>query len=106
MALRKVKFVGWEAFTMDSGIAILDSTYHNYEDAFADMRVKAVLYHWHQDEGCYEISKPVFSQLHEDKNGKLYFYKFRNKYYLDDMMKFGFNTVSVLCSVARARIRK
>ena len=104
MALRKIKFMCWEAFTMDSGIAILDPTYHNYEDAFADMRVKAVLYHWHQDEGCYEITKPVLSQLHEDKNGKLYFYKFRNKYYLDNMMRFGFD--AIFDSVSYARIRK
>ena len=98
----KIKFMYWEAFTMDSGIAILSPTYHNYEDAFADMRVKAVLYRWHQGEGCYEITKPVFSQLHEDKNGKLYFYKFRNKYYLDNMVRCN----NIVDFTPYARIRK
>lgn len=102
MAFKKIKFLYHEAFTMDAGVAILDPTYHNYEDAFADGYVKAIMYEWSQDEGCYVISKPVFSRLHEDKNGSLYFYKFRVKCYLDNMTRC--NDISDF--IAYARIRK
>lgn len=96
----KIKFWSHEAFTAYTGIAILDPIYHHYEAAFEDGYVKAVLYEW--DESCYIVTKPVFSQLYEDRNGRLYFYKFRNKYYLDNMSRYN----DILDSASYARIRK
>ena len=39
---RMLAFSSEYPFTYDSGIAILDPTYHDYENAWADMYVKVV----------------------------------------------------------------
>lgn len=76
---RMLAFSSDLAFTHSSGVAILDPTYHNYEDAFADMYVKAVYYHM---DGA---TRATFCKVRESSKG-LYFVKFGRRYYLDDFM--------------------
>lgn len=81
---RQLAFICTYPFTYDCGIAVLDPTYHCYEDLFADMYVKTVFY---ADDAASNIST---NKLREDNKGRLYFVKFGRRYYLDDMMRCDF----------------
>lgn len=69
----------WWSF--NSGIAILDPTAENYEDAFADMYVKCIAFNGE------EQTRPTWHKLHENKAGDLYFTKYGRRYYLKDMQR-------------------
>ena len=69
--------VAW--FGYNAGIAILDPTLHEYEDAYCGMYVKAVYF---SGKFC---SRTTWHRLKENVAGKLYFVKFGKRYYLDDM---------------------
>lgn len=68
-------------WTYDSGVAVLDPTEENYEDAFSAMCVKVITFH-----GAI-YSRPTWHKLKENSNGELYFTKYRRRYYLKDMMR-------------------
>lgn len=68
-------------WTYDSGVAVLDPTAENYEDTFADMCVKVIVFHGDT------YSRPTWHKLKENSKGDLYFIKYRRRYYLKDMMK-------------------
>ena len=68
-------------WTYDSGVAVLDPTEENYEDAFSEMCVKVITFH-----GAI-YSRPRWHKLKENSKGELYFTKYRRRYYLKDMMR-------------------
>ena len=68
-------------WTYDSGVAVLDPTEENYEDAFSEMCVKVITFH-----GAI-YSRPTWHKLKENSKGELYFTKYRRRYYLKDMMR-------------------
>ena len=76
---RQLAFLWVYSFTYDCGIAVLSPTYHDYENAFADMYVKTVFY------AGSTASNIATNKVKEDKQGRLYFVKFGRRYYLDDM---------------------
>lgn len=67
-------------FTYMDGIAILDPTYHEYEDAFADGKVKAVFFS-KDTATCVKTSTLKYSAK------GVYFVKYGRRYYLDDFMR-------------------
>lgn len=77
---RMLAFASDFPFTFDTGIAILDPTYHNYEDAFVDGFVKAVFY------SGFGATRATFCKIRESSKG-LYFVKFGRRYYLDDFLR-------------------
>lgn len=76
---RQLAFICTYPFTYDCGIAVLDPTYHGYEDLFSDMYVKTVFY------AADTASNISTNKVREDNKGRLYFVKFGHRYYLDDM---------------------
>lgn len=79
---RMLAFSSEYPFTFDSGIAVLDPTYHDYEDAWASMYVKVVFY------SGYYATRATFCKVRASSKG-LYFVKFGRRYYLDDGLQCG-----------------
>ena len=79
---RMLVFAGVYPFTYDSGIAVLSPSYHDYENAYADMYVKAVFY---AGDGA---TRATYCKVRENSKG-LYFVKFGRRYYLHDFMRCG-----------------
>lgn len=68
-------------WTFDSGVAILEPTAENYEDAFSDGYVKAIAFNGDT------YSRPTWHKLKENREGDLYFTKYGRRYYLNAMIR-------------------
>lgn len=65
----------------NSGIAILDPTVEDYEDAFADGFVKAIAFDGE------EQTRPTWHKVRWNSDGEPFFTKYGKRYYLSEMQR-------------------